>query len=430
MRRRALGIWVVALLVAGAVAAIAASDPEAPLTTATDRRSLPEASTTTTSEAAVVTETTLGEPGTTQVPPALATESTTTEPVPDLPPPPPPPAGEPPPTGPPWTAAIEASGIHLVDLGTGQVRRITEPADNNPVPSPDGRRLTYIDGVPGTIEQHPAIVGIDGTGARRFPEGFRTGLWAPDSRHLLTASGGDDEALVIVDVDDPGAAPQFVATVPRLLGLALSPSGREIAWSSEGGTHVMNADGTNDRIVHPFLDDRREFWLQGWTPDGGELLFSVRDTFVEAREGSLIARGDNGVVAVSVSTGASRTIARTIDHPTYVAVSPDGTRVAYLAPARPEDIIFEAWTVDLSGASAPVATGEAGHELRWSPDSRELIALRPVSGSQDRELVAIDPGGGSRVVVPARPGQTFFNLRPVPGTGFAVVDAGTQAEWR
>jgi hypothetical protein len=428
--RRVLGVWAALVLAGGAVAAALASETTPATLTATG-----------------TTATTDPSPLTTSGFSPLPSNAPTLETAP-LPPPTPPPAPEsaPAPVGPEaptpapaaptpepdagdvaWTDQVEASGIHVIELGTGRVHRIAEPADNNPFPSPDGSRLTYIDGVPGTIEQHPAIIGIDGSGARRFPEGFRLGPWAPDSRHLLTSA--DDGSLLIVDVDDPVGEPRRVASAPGVLGMAWSPSGADIAWADEDGAHVVSAAGGESRTVHPFRDDDREFWLEGWTPDGRELLFSVRDTHVDAGEG-IVARDAHGVVAVDVGTGATRTIAETAGPPTYLAASPDGRRLAYLAPVEPGDATAVTWTVDITGASPPVATGEAAHELRWSPDGQELLALRPVAGSQDREVVAINPGGGYRMLIPARPGQTFFNLRAVPGSGFAVVDAGTQDEWR
>ena len=118
---------------------------------------------------------------------------------------------------------LDANG-HLVNLSKSPF------ADENPVVSPDGRRVAFVSergGGPGIYE-----VGIDGAGLRRLdPPPHQIGgsdlsaqlAWSPDGKLLASVTGILKPVLRILG---PGQTPRVVARSSFVYGPSWSPDGR------------------------------------------------------------------------------------------------------------------------------------------------------------------------------------------------------------
>jgi Tol biopolymer transport system component len=213
--------------------------------------------------------------------------------------------------------------IYLGDPATGTSRAIVSGPELDLVPafSRDGTHLFFLRMVRYSGYQL-MIANADGSGIRRITPLMFTdvtgGDWSGDGRFVLIASWIDSESRIsIVDVEDgsvrtfdlgmsardptfrPPDGRQIAFTVgedssaavyvadrdgghPRRLasggGPVYSPDGSQIAYGRSyqpelemNETRVMNADGTNDRVV----GDRPDIQYQGtpvWSPDGTKLL--------------------------------------------------------------------------------------------------------------------------------------------------------------
>ncbi|WP_115121260.1 S9 family peptidase [Synechococcus sp. UW105] len=81
-----------------------------------------------------------------------------------------------------------------------------------------------------------------------------------------------------------------------------------------------------------------------------------------------------------------------------VDLSPDGTRIAYLAPYEG---VLNLWVRDLDGREEPRLltrkTDRPQQGARWTPDGRFLISSRDAQGDENTVLVRIDPRTGETV---------------------------------
>jgi Tol biopolymer transport system component len=189
-------------------------------------------------------------------------------------------------------------GIHVIDVASGSVRRVTRGNDVAPALAPDGKRVAFVRG--------SSIRVIDpATRAQRLL--VRTRLaprqlsWAPDGRSILF---GDEGHLRLLDV-----ATRSVTTLPvggrdSNFRPVLSPDGRTIAFlgyrderyyrdPQAWGIFLANADGSNVRKVHT-----GKYGPTSWSPDGTRLAvqFGHEISVVDIAGGGrtvLIGRGRN-----------------------------------------------------------------------------------------------------------------------------------------
>jgi len=201
---------------------------------------------------------------------------------------------------------------------------------------------------------------------------------------------------------------------------ALSPDGRQVAFSWDGNIHVQLTDSARPLQLTdtPDLDVRPE-----WSPDGSQIAFTrqyadgqrreilvvpvlggATQRLVEARPGKLLFDGfawspDGRYVAfiapkedsedsfegVSLFSFADRTVRRLTD-PTslselavdrFPAFSPDGTRVAVIRYGfgPPRSVI-----VDLDGRELYAFPTEATGRHAWLPDGQSLVFMRQQAG--------------------------------------------------
>jgi hypothetical protein len=175
--------------------------------------------------------------------------------------------------------------------------------------------------------------------------------------------------------------------------------------------------GSGISVLAASCDQRAE--SPSLSADGGSLLYNALD----------LTQGSPGLYLRDTSTGATRGLVTGIFP--FAAISPDGTRVAYLqAPAaydphHPES--DELWTVDTTGAGAhrvgsvlPWAFSRIG----WSPDGAEIVysdtdrlsTIRP-DGTGERTVVIAE---GSQLMDPAWSAQNEIVYRRGPIMGGAA----------
>jgi hypothetical protein len=133
----------------------------------------------------------------------------------------------------------------------------------------------------------------------------------------------------------------------------------------------MRWDGRGQRLLVKTRYAARQIT---WSPDGRRLFYS-----------------DNGVLrTVEVASGAVHQLGVRGLRPT---LSPDGSRIAYLAPGEPgpyfRDLNWGIYVADLAGASRRrVADGQLG-PLAWSPDGERILV------TNGRALAFVDVGSGA-----------------------------------
>jgi eukaryotic-like serine/threonine-protein kinase len=142
-----------------------------------------------------------------------------------------------------WAFHGGANGVEIWRLNADgtQPLQLTRGAYNNlPVCSPDAKSVYYIDGAAGNIERVPV-------------------------------NGGNSEAI-------PGTA-DFVSAA------SLSPDGKQLAFSSEGGTggvkvHLISVDASSKKPGKTLTPDPRISATPAFTPDGKALCYRITENGV------------------------------------------------------------------------------------------------------------------------------------------------------
>jgi hypothetical protein len=166
--------------------------------------------------------------------------------------------------------------------GNGFTQLTTAGGNSRPVFSPDGSRIAF-----SRYDSHDPIgsaadiytMNSDGSGVTRLTVNadLSSAAWSPDGRKLLVSDEDVyDATLFVIDLDEPGSAPKFLAYDARTP--AWSPDGQKIAFirtSGDDGYHqifIMNPDGTHQKPLT--IQDPGGIYGLSWSPDGKRLAFS------------------------------------------------------------------------------------------------------------------------------------------------------------
>jgi Tol biopolymer transport system component len=177
--------------------------------------------------------------------------------------------------------------IHVVDVQTGQLTRLTSAPgeDRDPSWSPDGRQLVFSSSREGLPQVY--VMGADGSHQRRLTNQVTAVLaprWSPDGALIAFTSGPDGNR----DLYLMNATGGTVQRLTKGTHLTRDPA----AWSPDGSRiAVQIADGKdyNVGIVRPGNAPRAPLLVASspaydgsftWSPDGKHLAFiSDRDGF-------------------------------------------------------------------------------------------------------------------------------------------------------
>lgn len=308
-------------------------------------------------------------------------------------------------TGPTGTAAPSASPQpfvpSLVKLTNGGCCR-------NPVWHPDGTRILYTDAAPNQRLAVTYAVPADASGPPTifFPSAATI---SPDGSRIAFP----DFVNRVTRIQEFGK--QSTAVIENNAAYVwFSRDGRQVAWLARAPgpqpssnvdrlvrIWVANADGSNAR---PVGNTVRAAALT-WFPDGRRLLFIGRDT----------GGGNPGIYAFDTITG---TLTRVVNafSPRALHLSPDGTRIVYLAALEEKPGDNGLFVVNADGSAKrklPLVGG-----IRWSPDSKSLVILPFQTDNGADQLARIDAATlrttplTDRSALPFRVAQDEWQLSP------------------
>lgn len=174
---------------------------------------------------------------------------------------------------------------------------------------------------------------------------------------------------------------------------ALSPDGKQLAFSSPGQDGIFVMDLHNKKVRRL----SRSGYNPAWSPDGREIVYA---------SGYFLHPSDRAVFpsalwAVAVDSGRRRLITR--NDAVQPHWSPGGHRIAYwgLHKGGQRDI----WTIEAGGGEPAAVTDDAAVDWNpvWSPDGKYLYFVSDRSGSMNIWRIRIDE----------LTGQTFADPEPV-----------------
>ena len=191
--------------------------------------------------------------------------------------------------------------------------------------------------------------------------------WMPDSRHICLSDGGN---LYLADTRT-GKYQQIMASPIRGTGApSVSPDGKRIVFTEEVWDLDIVEVPLDGTAPHPLITTARTEYSPSWSAAGDQMAF------ITCRS------GDSEIWLRSQDGRWERPLVRQSDFPgkpaafESVALSPDGTRVAYFRGDR-------LWVSPVSGAKASEVVRDSNLEFggpSWSPDGSSLAYMASVGG--------------------------------------------------
>lgn len=249
-------------------------------------------------------------------------------------------------------STADKTGLWLVDVADGRLRRVVEQETDRYVWSPDGRYVAYLDG-PQT-HRRLGVLDLSAGTARTLYDDHPVGnefAWTTDSGAVVFASAhaADDHRLLRVAVG--GGEPTSLRELDAVAGdVAVRPGG-SIVFTDGGTLAVMDADGSNRRDLVE-SDATRSVSTFELSPDGARVAYADRQQL------SVVAVADGAVVRV----GAGETPSRAL------AWAKDGSRVAFVAVQGG----VERAVVARPDGGDPVEAGVKGNDFALNPTGREV----------------------------------------------------------
>ena len=234
-----------------------------------------------------------------------------------------------------------------------------------------------------------------------FGPGFsRDGTRISFLRGAASPCGKPDCGLILVVANADGSgAREITPGEPGLDWADWSPDGTRIAFlSSMAGRdgHVLNiVDVETAKVVT--LDVGRPVNQLSWLPpNGAEIVFRGEQIASTDQPPGIFAVRPDGTGFRPITTGPARDLNDFND----VAVSPDGSLVAYRAIDRPQPFtvrILDLRTMVDRALPAPSASSQGGPI--FSPDGRSILCLRWYSDNSTQLVVAPVDGPGTGIAI-------------------------------
>jgi hypothetical protein len=310
----------------------------------------------------------------------------------------------------------------------GHVARGTADGDPWLVPISNGS-IAFMEGVGSDGTYSVGRMNADGSGIATLLDGGGA-IWSPDGQRFAFTTPQPDGTWQLATAEPDGSQ---VTRLGEGEYPAWSPDGARLAFGRGDEIWVMNADGTEQRLLFAGASP----WSVAWDPDGSRLAYMAPEATETGGEG-MMAPNPEALWFVDIASGEVTQVTRAdvLDAGTNPAWSPDGTRLAIggnrliddsgnvvlqlelgvtwgLAPWSPsgDELVMmvdaSIQILDLeSGERRSVARAGTANQLIWSPDGSHLAYTAGSAGSDEWQIRVVDAAAGDPVAIGPPFGQS------------------------
>ncbi len=322
-----------------------------------------------------------------------------------------------------------ASAIWLIDAATGAQTPLAATGAS-PRWSPDGTRLAYVAAEPGQAPQLYVRWLASGATTRvtGLPDSPDAITWSPDGRQIAYTMRVPGEGL---SLGKAPSKPEGAKWAPPLEIID------RVTYRADGGGYVrpgfdhlfvVAADGGAPRQLT--FGNFQDGGLLSWTRDGRHIVFSANRRPDWEREPN-----DSEVFSVEVASGAIRQLTKRYGPDQSPAVSPDGTKIAYLGndDSYRSNEPAQLYVMDADGANPRSLTAKLDRDIDvavWASDGRSLYVS--YDDHAEKKIARVGLDGQITPVVGGLAGGSLD--RPYTGGSFSVSAKGqiayTGGDWR
>jgi len=248
----------------------------------------------------------------------------------------------------------------------GLAYQLTHSVNDDPFPSPDGKRLVYDSIVEGKYQLF--IMDIDGKNQRQIthdPAGHETPSWSPDGSKIAFVSDSNGHSVIYVMNADGSGEERLTDANSESIHPTWSPDSSSVLYCADDDLHPPKKNDASIYSIDIRTKQVKTLITGGtntypsWSPDGKKIVF--RKMLGEMNSEVFLKDGDK---EVNLS-----------NHPAFdgwPAWSPDGKRIAFASNRNSNYQIF-VMNADGSGVRLVANTEGRATEPRWTRDGSQII---------------------------------------------------------
>jgi RNA polymerase sigma factor (sigma-70 family) len=288
--------------------------------------------------------------------------------------------------------SADGTGLTALTKSEGAILHL-EPAW-----SPDGTRILFRRGEPGSFDSDIYVMDADGRNLRQLTKGGvnYNPVWSPNGKRILFSTSYPQGTVVRV-MDGDGGNLKTLSKRAGEVNPAWSPDGKQIVFSSNAfpqlAVCVVDADGGNFKALTENGGGNDMYPV--WSPDGKKIAFCSDRGGAGGGLGLYVMDADgSNVKRLSLAAGEHRAA--------FPAWSPDSKRLAYSDNGGDKGPVYwELHVVNADGTGHKQLTRLEGNNryAAWSPDGKELCFRHSVTGKSvpNRSGICVIDADGSNL---------------------------------